>query len=114
MTQKATSKINFRCSPMQHSELKKLAKRHELTTTNYILTRTLTPQKLKTRDEKQQLTDAIFELKRAGINVNQIAHAINLLLIGKKNIPVNSISSNKIFETLEKLNAAVRKIEEQF
>jgi hypothetical protein len=111
MTQKATAKINFRCSPEQHSELKKLAKRHDVTTTNYILTRTLTPQKLKTRNEKQQLIDAIFEIKRAGNNVNQIAHAINLILIGKKTVPVNS---GKIFESLQKLTDAVKKLEEQF
>jgi hypothetical protein len=111
MKQKATSKINFRCSQEQHFTLKKLAKQHDLTTTSYILTRTLTPQKLKTLNERQQIIDAIFELKRAGNNVNQIAHAINLLLIGKTSVPVNSV---KIFDSLEKLNAAVKKIEEQF
>jgi hypothetical protein len=110
MTQKATAKINFRCSPEQHLELKNLAKRHDVTTSKYILTSTLSPKKLKTRNERQQIIDAIFELKRAGNNVNQIAHAINLLLIGKKTVPVNT---GIIVDSLRQLNAAVKKLEEQ-
>ncbi len=71
------SKILLRVTPAEHQAMKIQAAKHELSLSRYAVTSALQAQPPAKKQEREQITQMLFELRKVGNNINQIAHALN-------------------------------------
>jgi hypothetical protein len=105
---KKDSRIIIRTTLEQHEQIKKLAESYDLTLSKYLLLCALAPEKLCTPDQQRDLTNCIYELRKVGNNVNQIAHTLNILLMEKSSAPVNF---SEIKAALSDISRVIKQLE---
>jgi hypothetical protein len=96
---KFTSKILLRVTPTEHQRIKKRATEYELSLSRYAVESALRDQPLATKAERERQIAALFELRKIGINLNQIAHGIHSARLTKQPPP-----------TLKEIQAAVKEL----
>ncbi len=74
---KFVSKILLRVTPSEHQAMKRRAAKHELSLSRYAVTSALERPMPARKQEREQITQMLFELRKVGNNINQIAHALN-------------------------------------
>jgi hypothetical protein len=74
---KFVSKILLRVTPAEHLAMKRRAAKHELSLSRFAVTSALQAQPPARKQEREQITQMLFELRKIGNNINQIAHALN-------------------------------------
>jgi predicted HicB family RNase H-like nuclease len=81
---KFISKILLRVTPQEHSAMKKKAAEHELSLSRFTVESALRDHPPPSRLEREQKIQMLFELRKLGNNINQIARAVNSARLSKQ------------------------------
>ena len=71
-----THLVNFRLNDWEYERYRELARKAGMSMTDYFLARTVYARKVSMADTTQ-LNDVIYELRKIGTNINQVARAAN-------------------------------------
>jgi hypothetical protein len=74
---KFISKILLRVTPQEHSAMKRKASQYELSLSRFAVESALRDHPPPSNLEREQNIQIIFELRKLGNNINQIARALN-------------------------------------
>ncbi len=84
---KFISKILLRVTPAEHEAIKKRAADHELSLSRFAVESALRDHPPLTKLEREQRIQMIFDLRKLGNNLNQIARAVNSARLSKQPPP---------------------------
>ncbi len=105
---KFVSKILLRVTAAEHQALKKRAAKHEISLSRYAVTSALERPIPARKQEREQITQTLFELRKIGSNINQIAHALNSARLKNAEAPPSAeiqaalLSVNSFITSLKK------------
>ncbi len=106
---KFVSKILLRVTPAEHHAMKKRAAEHNLSLSRYAVESSLSDQPPPTKLEREQKIQMLFELRKLGNNINQIAHALNSARLTKQPPP----SLDEISAAAESVKDLLREMKKQ-
>jgi hypothetical protein len=84
---KFISKILLRVTPAEHLALKKRAADYDLSLSRFAVQSALRDHPPPSRMEREQKIQMLFELRKLGNNINQIARAVNSARLSKQPPP---------------------------
>jgi hypothetical protein len=84
---KFVSKILLRVTPQEHSAMKRKASQYELSLSRFAVESALRDHPPPSKLEREQNIQMLFELRKLGNNLNQIARAVNSARLSKQPPP---------------------------
>lgn len=96
----------IRCTESELKQLHEKARRANLSLSRFLVKSGLSDGKILTIKERQEINQLRFEVRKIGINLNQIAYSINLSRRGQGQPPAQS----KIDEIQELIEQVLRKL----
>jgi hypothetical protein len=96
---KFVSKILLRVTPTEHQRMKKRAADHDLSLSRFAVESALRERPLATKAERERQIAALFELRKIGNNLNQVAHGIHSARLTRQPPP-----------TLKEIQEAVKQV----
>ncbi len=106
--EKAGAPILVRATPAERKAIRKRADAAELSLSRFLVARGLSEQPPPTKEDREALSKMLFELKKAGNNINQIAHAMHSSRLTDAPPPAKGEISEAIL-TIREATAAVKK-----
>jgi hypothetical protein len=100
------SPIFLRATRIEHLKIKAKAKESNRSISRFAIESCLSGDKFQTKIEQENLKLLLFELRKAGNNLNQIAHGINLSSLTDTPPP----SQNEIKIAVKELKSAIELI----
>jgi hypothetical protein len=100
--------ILVRATTAERKTIRKRADAAELSLSRFLIARGLLDQPPPTREEKEANRQLLFELKKAGNNLNQIAHAIHITRLTGAPPPTESQISEAVL-SIKEATTAVKK-----
>ncbi len=107
---KFVSKILLRVTPAEHSAMKKRAAEHELSLSRFAVESALRDHPPLTKLEREQNIQAVFELRKLGNNINQIARALNSARLSNTPMPTQKEISRAADSVKELLSEMKKKL----
>lgn len=95
-----------RCTEQELRQMHEKAKKTNLSLSRFLVKSGLSDGKLPTAEEREEIRQLRFELRKIGVNLNQIAHQINASRRGSSEMPPDG----KIDEIQELIEKALRKL----
>jgi hypothetical protein len=106
--EKAGAPILVRATLAERKAIRKRADAAELSLSRFLVARGLSDQPPPTKEDKEALSRILFELKKAGNNLNQIAHAMHSSRLTGAPPPANGETSQALL-TIREASTAVKK-----
>jgi hypothetical protein len=96
-------RIAVRMNDREHAELSDRAKKTDLSLSRYLIKAGLSDGQVLTAEEKEEIRQLRFELRKIGTNLNQIAFAFNASIRGSGDAP----TTGELKEIQKKINDAL-------
>jgi hypothetical protein len=98
--------IFLRATRLEHLKIKIKAKQNNRSISRFAIEKCLSDEIFQEKNEQENLKSLLFELRKAGNNLNQIAHGINLARLTNTQPP----TENEINEATSELKKAIELI----
>jgi hypothetical protein len=95
--------IFLRATRLEHLKIKQKAKENNRSMSRFAIEKCLSDEIFQSKVEQENLKNLLFEVRKVGNNLNQIAHSLHLSKLTNTAPP----SQNEIFEATKELKNAI-------
>jgi hypothetical protein len=103
---KKNKAFSIRATRLEHLKIKIKAKQNNRSISRFAIEKCLSDEIFQEKVEQDNLKNLLFELRKAGNNLNQIAHSLNLTTLTNTPPP----SQNEILKVTKELKNAIELI----